>query len=178
MPAPAAPPPRPALAQLALGDFEHELATTRRVLERMPDAHWDYKPHPRSMALGQLAAHLANIPRWGVMTLSGSELDFGTGAPPRQAELPATRDAVLAHFDAQAAEARSALAGADDAHLGGTYTVRRGERVVMAMPRAAMLRAMILSHMIHHRGQLSVYLRLLDVPVPSIYGPSADEGAM
>jgi uncharacterized damage-inducible protein DinB len=176
MTAPAAPPSRPTVAQLALGDFEHELATTRRVLERVPDAHWDYKPHPRSMSLGQLAAHLANIPRWGSLTLGGAEFDFGAPAPPRT--LPATRDAVLAEFDAHAAEARAGLAGADDARLGGTYTVRNGERVVMALPRAAMLRGMVLSHMVHHRGQLSVYLRLLDVPVPSIYGPSADEGGM
>ena len=175
MTAPAAPASRPPLAHLALGDFAHELATTRRVLERVPDAHWDFKPHPRSMSIGQLAAHLSNLPRWGVLTLGGSEFDVADG-PARQQNPPATRDAVLAKFDAHVAEARAALAGADDAHLGGTYTVRDGGRVVTAMPRAAMLRAMILSHIIHHRGQLSVYLRLLDVPVPSIYGPSADEG--
>ena len=127
------------------------------------------------MSLGELAAHLGNIPRWGAMTLGGSEFDLAAGGAAQRA-LPATRDAVLAEFDAAAAEVRAALSDADDAHLGVTYTVRRGEQVVMAMPRAAMLRGMVLSHMIHHRGQLSVYLRLLDVPVPSIYGPSADEG--
>ena len=174
MTAPAASASRPALSQLALGDFDHELSITRRVLERVPDAHWDYKPHPKSMSLGQLAGHLSNIPHWGALTLGGSELDFAAGGPPQPR--PATRDALLENFDAAAVSARAALSSADDAHLGGTYTVRNGERVVMAMPRAAMLRGMILSHMIHHRGQLSVYLRLLDVPVPSIYGPSADEG--
>lgn len=170
-----APSARPSLAQLALGDLEHELATTRRVLERVPDASWDFRPHPKSMPLGHLAAHLANIPRWAAMTLAGPD-DIDVAGLGVQQNPPATRDALLAHFDARVAEARAALAAADDASLAGRYTVRRGDRLLMSMPRAATLRTMVVSHMIHHRAQLGVYLRLLDLPVPSVYGPSADEG--
>lgn len=166
---------RPSLAQVSLGDLTHEFAITRRVLERVPDAQWDWKPHPKSMTLGQLAGHIANLLLWGQHTLGASEIDLASPppAPPRHANLAAT----LAAFDANTEQVRAGVAGATDEVLAGTYTVRRGERVMMAMPRTAMLRGLILSHIIHHRGQLSVYLRLLDVPVPSIYGPSADEGS-
>ena len=171
----AAPSAAPTLAQLSLGDFTQELATTRRVLERVPDEHWDWKPHPKSMTLGQLAGHIANLLLWGQHTLGATEVDFASPppAPPRHAD----RTAALAAYDATAADVGARLGSASDEALGETYTLRRGPQVMMAMPRAAMLRGFILSHMIHHRGQLSVYLRLLDVPVPSIYGPSADEGS-
>lgn len=164
----------PTLAQVSLGDLAHELATTRRVLERVPDEHWDWKPHTKSMTLGQLAGHTANLLLWGQHVLGASEVDFASPppAPPRHA----TRAAVLAAFDADAAQIRAGVDGATDQALGETYTIRRGEQVMLATPRVTMLRGTILSHIIHHRGQLSVYLRLLDVPVPSIYGPSADEG--
>ena len=173
--APTAPATTASLAQLSLGDLHQELATTRRVLERVPDEHWDWKPHPKSMALGQLTAHVANLLLWAQHTLSAPEVDFASPppAPPRHANVAAT----LAAYDASVAEVGGLLANASDAALGETYTVRRGAQVMMAMPRTAMLRGFILSHIIHHRGQLSVYLRLLDVPVPSIYGPSADEGS-
>ncbi len=164
----------PSLAQVSLGDFEHELGTTRRVLERVPDEQWDWKPHAKSMSLGQLAGHTANLLLWGEHTLAETQVDFASPppAPPKHAD----RASMLDAFDASAGRVRAALASADDEALGQTYTMRRGEQVMMAMPRTAMLRGWILSHIIHHRGQLSVYLRLLDVPVPSIYGPSADEG--
>ena len=164
----------PTLAQVSLGDLAQELATTRRVLERVPDDRWDWKPHEKSMTLGQLAAHTANLLLWGEHTLTASEVDFASPppAPPRHAN----RAATLAAFDASVEQVRAGVGNATDEALGATYTVRRGEQVMMAMPRVAMLRGFILSHIIHHRGQLSVYLRLLDVPVPSIYGPSADEG--
>ncbi|HEY0780496.1 MAG TPA: DinB family protein [Gemmatirosa sp.] len=167
-------PAAPSLAQVSLGDLGQELATTRRVLERVPAEQWDWRPHPRSMTLGQLAGHIANLLLWGQHTLAASEVDLASPppAPPRHATL----ESVLAAYDANAADVRARVGAATDEALGGTYTVRRGEQVMMAMPRAAMLRGMILSHLIHHRGQLSVYLRLLDVPVPAIYGPSADEG--
>jgi uncharacterized damage-inducible protein DinB len=174
-PAPPSPSPTsPSLARLAFGDLDHELATTRRVLDRVPDAHFGFRPHPKSMSLGELAAHLANVPTWGVMTLSTPELDL---ARPLDAggDRSGTRDRVLAHFDRGAAAFRAALADASDAALRERWAVRRGQQVVSAMPRAAALRGMVVNHMIHHRGQLSVYLRLLDLPVPSIYGPSADE---
>ena len=169
------PPVRPPLAQVSLGDLTQELATTRRVLERVPDAQWDWKPHPRSMTLGQLAGHIANLLLWGQQALGASEVDFASPppAPPKHASLASA----LAAFDVNTEQVRAGVASATDEVLGATYTVRRGERVMMAMPRTAMLRGFILSHIIHHRGQLSVYLRMLDVPVPSIYGPSADEGS-
>ncbi len=168
-------PAAPSLAQVSLGDLGQELATTRRVLERVPADQWDWKPHAKSMTLGQLAGHIANLLLWGQHTLSASEVDFASPppAPPKHANL----ESVLAAYDANVTEVRTLVGGATDEALAGTYTVRRGEKVMMAMPRAAMLRGFILSHIIHHRGQLSVYLRLLDVAVPSIYGPSADEGS-
>lgn len=166
--------PSPTLAQVSLGDLEHELATTRRVLERVPDARWDWKPHEKSMALGQLAGHVSNLLNWGTHTMSAAEVDFA--APPAVPPRPADRAALLAAFDAGAERLLAGVTGAGDEVLGQTYTVRRGEQVMMAMPRAAMLRGMILSHIIHHRGQLTVYLRLLDIPVPPVYGPTADEG--
>ncbi|GJG86038.1 hypothetical protein tb265_12190 [Gemmatimonadetes bacterium T265] len=167
--------PAAGLAQVSLGDLRHELATTRRVLERVPDEHWDWKPHAKSMTLGQLAGHTANLLLWAQHTMSASEVDFASPppAPPRHPD----RATTLAAFDASVARVTADVDAATDQTLGGTYTVRRGEKVMMAMPRVAMLRGMILSHIIHHRGQLTVYLRLLDVPVPSVYGPTADEGS-
>lgn len=164
----------PTLAQVSLGDLAHELATTRRVLERVPDEHWDWKPHAKSMTLGQLAGHVANLLNWGIHTMSETGVDFA--APPAVPPRPADRAGLLAAFDAGAERVRAGVEGADDEALGAPYTMRRGEQVITSMPRAAMLRGWILSHIIHHRGQLTVYLRLLDVPVPSVYGPSADEG--
>lgn len=170
MTAPSAAPPGHPLFR----DLDLELASTRRVLERVPGAHFDFRPHPRSMALGQLAAHLANMPTWGAMTLTLPELDLAAPAAPG-ADRSGSPEAVLAHFDRGAAEFRAALAGADAAALAEPWTVRRGDAVVFRAPRAAMLRGMVVNHMVHHRGQLTVYLRLLDVPVPGLYGPSADE---
>jgi uncharacterized damage-inducible protein DinB len=162
------------LKQIALGDLEHEVATTRRVLERVQDEHLDWKPHDKSMSLAGLATHLATLPTYASRILSSEELDFATPMPPNP--LAASRDEVLSRFDAAAAELRALLEAADDASLSGTWTLRRGEQIIMRMPRTGVMRVFFLSHMIHHRGQLSLYLRLLDASVPSIYGPSADEG--
>lgn len=170
----SAAPAAPTLAQVALGDFEQEVATTRRVLERVPDARWDFKPHEKSMTLGQLAGHVANLLNWGIHMTAEEGVDFA--APPAVPPRPADRAELLAAFDAAVARLHAALRGAGDEALGRSYTVRRGEQVMMAAPRAAMIRGWVLSHIIHHRGQLTVYLRLLDVPVPSVYGPTADEG--
>ena len=167
-------PSAPSLKEVALGDLEAELATTRRVLERVPEEHLGWKPHEKSMTLGALATHLANLPFWGTTTLRSEELDIAaTPLPPLS---PATSRAELLGFQEQrAAELREALAEASDARLGETWAFRRGEHIILRMPRVAVLRTMMISHMAHHRGQLSVYLRLLDVPVPSVYGPTADE---
>lgn len=161
------------LRHAALGDLERELATTRRVLDRVPDAHLDWRPHEKSMTLGGLATHIANLLSWQQAILHAEEYDFATAPPPRRS-LP-SRDEVLALFDENAEALKGGLAESDDARLRERWTLRHGEHVIVEAPRAAVLRSTILSHIIHHRGQLTVYLRLLDVPVPPVYGPTADE---
>jgi uncharacterized damage-inducible protein DinB len=165
------------IAAAALPEFDHEMAQTRRALERVPAAKFGWKPHEKSWCAGQLALHLANVPSWFAMMMTTDEIDFATFPPPRY-ETPANIEEVLAKFDANVAAARAALAGAADERLHGKWTGRTGDKVHFTRTRAELLRGFVLSHMIHHRGQLTVYLRLLDVPVPSLYGPSADETAM
>ena len=162
------------LRQTALGDLEQELATTRRVLERIPDEHLDWKPHPKSWSLGSLASHLANLPTWQSTILGSDGLDMATVPPPQGP--PASRAEVLERFDGALPAVRAAMEGATDEALMASWTLRHGDRVIMSQPRLAIFRAVGISHMVHHRAQLGVYLRLLDVPVPSMYGPSADEG--
>jgi uncharacterized damage-inducible protein DinB len=166
--------PSPSLKQDALGDLEHELATTRRVLERLPAEHYGWKPHEKSMSLGNLASHVVELVHWQSMVLQGDELDLG-GAPPPAREVPARSEDLLRKFDENVATFKETLGRADEAVLREPWTLRHGARVILSMPRVAVIRTMCLSHMINHRGQLCVYLRLLDVPVPAIYGPSADE---
>ena len=163
------------IAQMLLPEFDLEMANTRRVLEVVPGADAAWKPHPKSTALGDLAAHVALIPMWGRYTLEVTELDLA--APENTAAARTgftTVPALLEEFDQRVRDTRSALARSSDADLGVTWTLKAGERTVFSMPRAAVLRSFVLSHMIHHRGQLTVYLRLRDVPLPAIYGPSAD----
>ena len=160
------------LVDALLPEFDHEMTTTRKVLERVPDDRFDWKPHPKSFSLGALATHVANIPTWGTETLTRSEIEL-TGTQPLSS-LP-SKTQLMATFDKNVAETRAALAGKTDAELLAIWSLKRGGKAMFSMPKAAVLRSFVLSHLIHHRGQLSVYLRLLDVPVPSIYGPSADE---
>ena len=150
------------------------MSTTRKVLERVPEQKFDWKPHPRSFSLGSLATHVATIPMWGEMTITRSEIDIATGQTP---EAPKSAADLLARFDANAAATRAALAGATDAMLMAPWTLKKDGKTLFSMPKTSIWRGFVLSHLIHHRGQLSVYLRMLDVPVPSMYGPSADEGA-
>ncbi|NOT27550.1 MAG: damage-inducible protein DinB [Acidobacteria bacterium] len=157
-----------------LPQFDREMSTTRKVLERIPDEHLGWKPHLKSYSLGELASHIAGLPTWATDTLSAPMFDIGNG---RSSVLLSSRSAVLATFDANASAARSALANSNDAALMTVWTLKRNGTPLFSMPKDAVLRSFVLSHLIHHRGQLSVYLRLLDVPVPSIYGPSADEPA-
>ena len=167
-------PTSPSLKDLSVGDLAHELATTRRVLERLPGEHLTWKPHEKSMSLGALAAHIANLAFWQRGILQSDEFNFADAPPPPQG-VPESRDEILRTFDENAAALQSALEETGEEALGRTWTLRRGEQVMMSRPKAAALRNMGISHMIHHRGQLSVYLRLLDVPVPPMYGPTADE---
>jgi uncharacterized damage-inducible protein DinB len=163
-----------ALADALLPEFDHEMTVTRKLLERVPEDQFDWKPHQKSMSLGELAQHVATIPMWGAVTLGETELDVA-GRPP----LPpfTTRHELLSFFDRNVADARRALAGRGDGELMVPWALKQGTRTIFSMPRAAVLRSFVLNHLVHHRGQLSVYLRLRDVALPSIYGPSADEGS-
>jgi uncharacterized damage-inducible protein DinB len=161
------------LKDLLFADLESELATTRRVLERVPDEHLAWKPHEKSMSLGGLATHIANLVRWQVGMLRQDDFDFATSPPPMTAA--PSREALLATFDANVAELRAAFAETSDDALSRDWTLRRGEHVVFKRPRSIVLRSAGMMHVAHHRGQLTVYLRQLDVPLPSVYGPTADE---
>jgi uncharacterized damage-inducible protein DinB len=157
-----------------LPEFDHEMTTTRKVLERVPDERLAWKPHEKSYTLGQLAQHVATIPMWGSATMGQTELDLGTSG---QQPALASRAEILAAFDRNVAATRAMLVGKSDAEFMVPWTLKSGGHTIFSMPRASVWRGFVLSHLIHHRGQLSVYLRMNDVPVPSIYGPSADETA-
>jgi uncharacterized damage-inducible protein DinB len=160
------------IANALLAELEQEAQTTGRVLERIPQAHLSWKPHPKSMSLGQLALHVATVPG-NVAELAAMDT---IPEPPAfvQAEAATAAELVPA-LAASVAKARRHLGGLDDAAMGATWRLMAGGREVMAMPRVAFARAVMLNHWYHHRGQLLVYLRLLDLPVPSVYGPTADE---
>lgn len=155
-----------------LQELEQEAPATRRVLARVPAERFDWQPHERSMSMGQLANHLAGLPR-GIV-FAALQPSFDPGALPSPAA-PASAEELLATFDAAMEYARATLGGMPDADLAIPWKVMRGEKVVMTMPRGAVLRTILLNHSYHHRGQLTVYLRLNGIPLPSVYGPSADE---
>jgi uncharacterized damage-inducible protein DinB len=161
-----------ALIDALLPEFDHEMTVTRKLLERVPEDRFDFKPHPKSYSLGQLAQHLATVPMWGAITINQSELDMG-GAQPLP--LVTDRSALLALFDGHVAGTRAALVGKSDAELMAPWTLKSSGKTLFSMPKAAVWRSFVMSHLIHHRGQLSVYLRMQDVKLPSMYGPTADE---
>ena len=162
-----------ALNEMLLPEFDQEAATTRRLLERVPaqDAAW--KPHPKSMSLGHLAVHVANLFSWLGMALTSTELDLAVAPPPAPFT---TVEALLATFDKNVADSRAALAKAADADFSVPWSLRKGDQVYLTLPRAVIVRSFALNHLIHHRAQLGVYLRLRDVPLPPCYGPTADMG--
>lgn len=162
------------IAESLLPEFDHEMGVTRRAIERVPDGNFSWAPHERSMTLGRLAEHLAEMPYWCSAALKQDRLDVSSGKPTGY-ETPVTRDAVLALFNRHLTEARTALVGRTDAELMAPWTLSAQGKEIFTMPKVAVLRSFVMNHMIHHRGQLSVYLRLQGVPVPSMYGPSADE---
>jgi uncharacterized damage-inducible protein DinB len=165
------------LSQSLLPEFDYEMTTTRKMLERVPDEKLGWKPHERSMAMGGLATHVANIPTWAVNAIAQDSLDLAPGGVPVPPMEPAKSQAeLLKTFDDNITRAREAIAGASDEALFSRWSLLYGGKNIMTLPRIAVLRSFVMSHLIHHRGQLSVYLRLNDIPVPSIYGPSADEG--
>jgi uncharacterized damage-inducible protein DinB len=166
------------LGESLLPEFDHEMANTRKTLERVPENKFDWKPHEKSTAMGGLATHLSNIPNWAIYTITQNSLDLAPeGKPLPQAELAKSVVELLEFFDSNVAKARAAIAGVSDADLFKSWTLLSGGKEILTLPKIAVLRSFIMNHMIHHRAQLGVYLRLNDIPVPSIYGPSADEGA-
>lgn len=158
-----------------LPEFDLEMERTRRTLERVPESKADWRPHPKSSSLGNLAAHLATLPTYGTTVATSDEVDMADANRARPPRLIEPTSALLAAFDRGVSEARAAIAAMPENTLGRTWTLRAGSQVIFAIPRAAALRTFLMSHMIHHRAQLGVYLRLNGIPVPSIYGPSADE---
>lgn len=162
------------IAQGLLPEFDQEMAVTRRLLERAPAQAFDWTPHPRSFTLGKLATHLSRIPHWGdrILTQPGYDMVLdSTPAPPPHA----TPDAVLLAFDASVAVVRGLLSTLSDAELMAPWQLKRKGEIVLTVPRVAAFKSFVINHIVHHRGQLSVYLRLQDVPVPPMYGPTADE---
>jgi len=166
-----------ALSEGLLPEFDKEMAGTRKTLERVPDGKFDWKPHAKSMTLGQLAAHLALFPGWMTSTLKSTSFDYApVGGEAYKPPAMNTRKDLLEAFDREFATAREALKAASDAQLMETWSLLAGGKTVFALPRIAVYRNMVMNHMIHHRAQLGVYLRLNDIPLPGLYGPSADEG--
>ncbi len=164
-----------ALNEALLPEFDHEMANTRKTLERVPEDKFGWKPHEKSGTMGWLAGHIATIPHWGLAILQQDEFDIGSGqAPPP----PASSKELLALFDKSVATGRAALAAVTDAEFSKPWTLRSGKQVIFTQPRIAVFRGMVVKHLVHHRGQLTVYLRLNNVPVPALYGPSADESGM
>jgi len=167
------------IAQSLLGEFDHEMANTRTLLERVPENNPEFKPHPKSMTLSRLAGHVAEIPMWAAMTLERDEIDVApAGGSEFQPGVMKSRQETLATFDDLTKKARAALAATTDDRMMKTWTLKNAGQQVMAMPRVAVFRSFVMNHMIHHRAQLGVYLRMNNVPLPSMYGPTADEGRM
>jgi uncharacterized damage-inducible protein DinB len=153
-------------------EFDRECSSTRKCLERLPADKLTWKPHEKSMTLGQLAGHVATIPAWigGTLLADGFDLATGMDRPPVD-----TPESILAAFAAAAKQAKEAMAKLDDEKAMGEWTLSNQGQAIFAMPRIALVRTILLNHLYHHRGQLTVYMRLLDIPVPGIYGPSADD---
>jgi uncharacterized damage-inducible protein DinB len=153
-------------------DLDRELASTRRMLERYPAGQAEWRPHEKSRTLSALATHVANIPNHGAAILTTAEMDVASRTPQPAQDSAAE---LLDVFDAGVARLKAAVADTDAAKLGEKWTMRAGPRVLVSEPRALLMRLMVINHLVHHRAQLGVYLRLLNVPIPGVYGPSADE---
>lgn len=165
-----------AIKDALLPEYDHEMGTTRRLLERVPEEDFAWKPHEKSMTLGQLSGHLANIPAWCAAVLDKPVFDLdsaGDSARPRQ---PLSRIALLQEFDGKVSAARASLVQRSDAEMLAPWTLKSGGHEIFTLPRISAIRSFVMNHSIHHRGQLSVYLRLRNIPLPSMYGPTADEG--
>ncbi len=161
-----------------LGGFDNEMQNTRKVLERVPADKFGWKPHPKSGTMGWLAGHLASLAGWGAFTLQTDELDFAPGGKQMEPPPPINNtQELLATFDKNQQDTRNALENASDTDLLKPWSLKNNGSVIFTMPKVAVIRGVVINHLIHHRGQLTVYLRLNDIPVPGLYGPSADEGS-
>ena len=163
------------IAEAVIPEFDHEMGTTRRLLDRVPEAEFDWRPHEKSMTLGQLSGHLANLPYWCRLILEGTSYDLSAPGNERRAQPPVSRAALVKEFDEKVAAARGLLVKMTDPELMVYWTLKSGDHEILTMPRISVVRSLFLNHSIHHRGQLTVYLRLKNVPQPPIYGPTADE---
>lgn len=159
-----------------LGELDHEIATTRKCLERIPENLFDYKPHEKSMTMGKLAVHVAEMLSWITVTCTTDALDFA--ADEYKPFEPKTTAELLEYLEKHATQAVESLKNTSDEDMHKPWTLKNGEQTYFTMPKIATLRTFCMNHVWHHRGQLTVYMRLNDIPVPSIYGPSADEGQM
>src|SRR5262249_2720878 len=167
------------IAESMLPEFDQEMAGTRKTLERLPEDKYDWRPHEKSFTMGALASHIANMIGWATVTIEQDSFDFAPpGAEQYREEPVKSRAELLEKFDKGLASARAALAAASDEAMMTPWSLLKGGEAIFTMPRVTCLRSMIFNHLIHHRAQLTVYLRLNDVPVPALYGPSADEGEM
>jgi len=166
-----------ALSAALLPEFDQEMANTRKTLERVPDSKFSWKPHEKSGAMGWLAGHVASIPGWLAFTIKQDSLDLAPGGVQMQPPPPPRNNQeLLAEFDKNVKEGRAVLAAASDAELMKPWSLLNNGKVTMTLPKLAVVRGFVMNHLIHHRAQLGVYLRLNNIPVPAIYGPSADEG--
>jgi uncharacterized damage-inducible protein DinB len=165
------------IGQSMLPEFDQEMQSTRKVLERVPDDKWGWKPHEKSGTVGWLASHIGTVPGWITMTINTDELDYApVNGPGYEPPKITNRKELLAAFDKESTEARAALADVSDADIIKGWKLLAGGKEIFTLPKIACIRSMCLNHMIHHRAQLTVYFRLMGVPVPGLYGPSADEG--
>ena len=158
---------------MLLPEFDHESQNTRRMLDRIPDEHLDYRPHEKSWTLRELATHVANLGSWTRPTFEQDGIDL---SEPWEQQTPASGGEIVAMFDATNADARQALESASEETFGEMWTLRSGDTVHFTMPKGSVFRFFVMNHIVHHRAQIAVYLRECDVEVPGMYGPSADEG--
>jgi len=159
-------------SEMLLPEFDEEMKNTRKVLECVPDGKFDYQPHAKSMTLGRLASHVAELPSWAGMTVDREVLEI---QPDFKPTILGTRAELLDSFDKYVVEARAKIAATSDAEWAKTWTLKFAGKNIFSMPRTAVIRATVMNHLIHHRAQLGVYLRLNEVAIPGMYGPSADE---
>jgi uncharacterized damage-inducible protein DinB len=159
-------------SQNLLPEFDEEMKNTRKLLELVPDDKFDYQPHPKSMTLGRLATHVAEMPSWTTFTLEQEELDL---PPDFKPQFAASRKELLEMFDKNVASARTRIAAASDTEWEKIWTLKFAGNTIMSVPRSVVMRSTIMNHIIHHRAQLGVFLRLNNVEIPGMYGPSADE---